>query len=227
MCIRDRHYSRLPTNLCLLKPCFNFTDDPLKCLNGEFVFLCHSLGAESGSEENVEEKCGIELGLLWEFIVSFHNHKLLAQVSNILNNLDEDIKVRVPVIAMSLKWNLLEATLRGWRSVWPLVSMWKTFWAFQIRRLRLTGKATYYDTRDCHDWYSQKKKKGLKCLSSIHLTLLFPVGNTVLSASLSSFNCCHSASSSAWAVVDVSRSRTMSSLKLLRRCLWFIMYMYM
>ena len=39
-------------------------------------------------------------------------------------------------------------TFRGWRSVWLRVSMWKIFWAFQIRRLRFTGRTTCKGRRD-------------------------------------------------------------------------------
>ena len=39
-------------------------------------------------------------------------------------------------------------TFRGWRSVWLRVSMWKIFWAFQIRRLRFTGRTTCERRRD-------------------------------------------------------------------------------
>ena len=75
------------THLRLLKLCLNLSNDPLEGLDGELVHLGHPLGTEGGSEKDVEEQGGVELGLPRELILPLHYHKLLAKASHILNNL--------------------------------------------------------------------------------------------------------------------------------------------
>ena len=59
------------TNLGLLEPGLNFSNDPLESFSGQLVLLGHPAGTEGRAQEDVEEEGGILLGLQREWIVSF------------------------------------------------------------------------------------------------------------------------------------------------------------
>ena len=79
----------------------------------------------------------------------------------------------------------------------------------------LTGIAIYNRERE-REREGGEEGQSIRCgqyYRYMFLTLLFPVGKIDLRVSLSSFNCLNSVSSCVWAVGEVSRSLTISSLK--------------
>ena len=59
------------------------------------MFLCHPLRAEGGAEEDVEEQSGVDLCLLGELIISFDDHKLLAQSSHVFYHLERETHAKI------------------------------------------------------------------------------------------------------------------------------------
>lgn len=90
----NSNWSTPKTYLRLLETCLYLPNDPFKGLGGESVLLPHFLGAENRAEEDVEEKCGVPLGLLGEGVVSPHYHQLLAQLAHVLHHLQR-VEVRL------------------------------------------------------------------------------------------------------------------------------------
>ena len=62
--------------LSLLESCLNLSNDPLKCLCRQFVFLRNPPCTQSRAEQNVKQESSVLLGLEREMVFAFHNHQL-------------------------------------------------------------------------------------------------------------------------------------------------------
>ena len=86
--------SIITPHLCLLKFGLNLSDDPLKGLRVQPVLLRHLLGAEDGTQQDVEEQSGVLLGHFREMVIALDDNKPAAQFSHVLYHFHR-VKVRL------------------------------------------------------------------------------------------------------------------------------------
>ena len=77
-------YTHFIVYLCLLESGLYLSNDPLKGLGRELVFLGHTPGTEGGAQQDVEEKSGVLLCLQGEVVATFDYHQLATELSYIL-----------------------------------------------------------------------------------------------------------------------------------------------
>ena len=211
--------SKRVSDLCLLEPSLDFSDDPLEGLSRELMFLGNPPGTEGGAEEDVEEESRVLLGLQRESVSSLHDHQLTAELSNILEERERE---------GGREGEREGGRERGRQSVavWPGLARERcqTFHNFDRVKVCLPTDVQMKQLLCIPDQPPKVDRQGHLTSHSDHmttehksrdsqLTLVFPVGNMERRVSLSSCSWPHSCWRTSWSSVLFITFQATSSLK--------------